>query len=169
MLVDELVTFFVRFQNLGEMMTLGRNDAAISPSFIEGLTLDGPIGHAGKVIHAPFHTCGWPGLVSIWFWLWFNFDGSYVCPCSKETGIFDQIANRWAPAQSGDQLAHKVCHRFSCSSAEQCDQSPFGFLIRTHTCSTYSLKGKWGGRDWLLNPSDAWYSRVDTWWKIFYA
>lgn len=28
-------------------MTLGRNDAAISPSFIEGLTLEGPIGHTG--------------------------------------------------------------------------------------------------------------------------
>ncbi|KAG8645579.1 alternative NAD(P)H-ubiquinone oxidoreductase C1, chloroplastic/mitochondrial isoform X2 [Manihot esculenta] len=39
-----------RFQNLGEMMTLGRNDAAVSPSFIEGLTLEGPIGHAGRKI-----------------------------------------------------------------------------------------------------------------------
>ncbi|XP_008813033.2 alternative NAD(P)H-ubiquinone oxidoreductase C1, chloroplastic/mitochondrial isoform X3 [Phoenix dactylifera] len=39
-----------RFQNLGEMMTLGRNDAAISPSFIEGLTLEGPVGHAGRKI-----------------------------------------------------------------------------------------------------------------------
>lgn len=38
-----------RFQNLGEMMTLGRNDAALSPSFIEGLTLEGPIGHTGNV------------------------------------------------------------------------------------------------------------------------
>lgn len=28
-------------------MTLGRYDAAISPSFIEGLTLEGPIGHTG--------------------------------------------------------------------------------------------------------------------------
>ncbi|AED91343.1 NAD(P)H dehydrogenase C1 [Arabidopsis thaliana] len=37
-----------RFQNLGEMMTLGRYDAAISPSFIEGLTLEGPIGHAAR-------------------------------------------------------------------------------------------------------------------------
>ncbi|XP_028770379.1 alternative NAD(P)H-ubiquinone oxidoreductase C1, chloroplastic/mitochondrial [Neltuma alba] len=37
-----------RFQNLGEMMTLGRNDAAISPSFIEGLTLDGQIGHTAR-------------------------------------------------------------------------------------------------------------------------
>ncbi|KAL4379013.1 hypothetical protein GQ457_02G010180 [Hibiscus cannabinus] len=37
-----------RFQNLGEMMTLGRNDAAISPSFIDGLTLEGPIGHAAR-------------------------------------------------------------------------------------------------------------------------
>ncbi|CAH8281985.1 unnamed protein product [Eruca vesicaria subsp. sativa] len=37
-----------RFQNLGEMMTLGRYDAAISPSFIEGLTLDGPVGHAAR-------------------------------------------------------------------------------------------------------------------------
>eukprot|EP00268_Persea_americana_P052220 TRINITY_DN5840_c0_g1_i2.p1 TRINITY_DN5840_c0_g1~~TRINITY_DN5840_c0_g1_i2.p1 ORF type:complete len:555 (+),score=108.42 TRINITY_DN5840_c0_g1_i2:42-1667(+) len=39
-----------RFQNLGEMMTLGRNDGAISPSFIEGLTLDGPIGHTARKI-----------------------------------------------------------------------------------------------------------------------
>ncbi|XP_038692204.1 alternative NAD(P)H-ubiquinone oxidoreductase C1, chloroplastic/mitochondrial isoform X3 [Tripterygium wilfordii] len=39
-----------RFQNLGEMMTLGRNDAALSPSFIEGLTLDGPIGHTARKI-----------------------------------------------------------------------------------------------------------------------
>ncbi|XP_065874201.1 alternative NAD(P)H-ubiquinone oxidoreductase C1, chloroplastic/mitochondrial isoform X2 [Euphorbia lathyris] len=39
-----------RFQNLGEMMTLGRNDAALSPSFIEGLTLEGPIGHAARKI-----------------------------------------------------------------------------------------------------------------------
>ncbi|PPD87151.1 hypothetical protein GOBAR_DD15905 [Gossypium barbadense] len=37
-----------RFQNLGEMMTLGRNDAAISPSFVDGLTLEGPIGHAAR-------------------------------------------------------------------------------------------------------------------------
>ncbi|XP_020595969.1 alternative NAD(P)H-ubiquinone oxidoreductase C1, chloroplastic/mitochondrial [Phalaenopsis equestris] len=37
-----------RFQYLGEMMTLGRNDAAFSPSFIEGLTLDGPIGHTAR-------------------------------------------------------------------------------------------------------------------------
>lgn len=37
-----------RFQNLGEMMILGRNDAALSPTFIEGLTIEGPIGHTGK-------------------------------------------------------------------------------------------------------------------------
>lgn len=37
-----------RFQNLGEMITLGRNDAAISASFIEGLTLDGPLGHTAR-------------------------------------------------------------------------------------------------------------------------
>lgn len=37
-----------RYQNLGEMMTLGRNDAAITPSFIDGLTLDGPVGHAAR-------------------------------------------------------------------------------------------------------------------------
>lgn len=37
-----------RFQNLGEMMTLGRYDAAISPSFVEGLTLEGPIGHTAR-------------------------------------------------------------------------------------------------------------------------
>ncbi|RDX58615.1 Alternative NAD(P)H-ubiquinone oxidoreductase C1, chloroplastic/mitochondrial [Mucuna pruriens] len=39
-----------RFQNLGEMMTLGRNDAAISPSFVEGLTLEGSIGHTARKI-----------------------------------------------------------------------------------------------------------------------
>ncbi|KAL8170822.1 hypothetical protein V2J09_022626 [Rumex salicifolius] len=37
-----------RFQNLGEMMTLGRFDAAVSPSFVDGLTLEGPIGHAAR-------------------------------------------------------------------------------------------------------------------------
>lgn len=37
-----------RFQNLGEMMVLGKSDAAVTPSFIEGFTLDGPIGHAGN-------------------------------------------------------------------------------------------------------------------------
>ncbi|KAG9451029.1 hypothetical protein H6P81_010994 [Aristolochia fimbriata] len=37
-----------RFQNLGEMMTLGTSDAAITPSFIEGLTLDGSIGHFAR-------------------------------------------------------------------------------------------------------------------------
>uniref|UniRef100_N1R551 demethylphylloquinone reductase n=1 Tax=Aegilops tauschii TaxID=37682 RepID=N1R551_AEGTA len=37
-----------RFQNLGEMMTLGRNDAAITANFIEGLTLEGPVGHAAR-------------------------------------------------------------------------------------------------------------------------
>lgn len=31
-------------------MTLGRFDAAISPSFIEGLTLEGPVGHTGIMI-----------------------------------------------------------------------------------------------------------------------
>ncbi|XP_022966268.1 alternative NAD(P)H-ubiquinone oxidoreductase C1, chloroplastic/mitochondrial [Cucurbita maxima] len=39
-----------RFQNLGEMMTLGRNDASVTPSFIEGLTLEGPAGHAARKI-----------------------------------------------------------------------------------------------------------------------
>ncbi|XP_075514679.1 alternative NAD(P)H-ubiquinone oxidoreductase C1, chloroplastic/mitochondrial isoform X2 [Primulina tabacum] len=37
-----------RYQNLGEMMTLGRYDAAVSPSFIEGLTLDGHVGHTAR-------------------------------------------------------------------------------------------------------------------------
>ncbi|CAA7394362.1 unnamed protein product [Spirodela intermedia] len=39
-----------RFQNLGEMMTLGTDAAAVTPSFIEGLTLDGPVGHAARKI-----------------------------------------------------------------------------------------------------------------------
>ncbi|KAL2504684.1 NAD(P)H dehydrogenase C1 [Abeliophyllum distichum] len=37
-----------RFQNVGEMMTLGRYDAAVSPSFLEGITLRGPIGHTAR-------------------------------------------------------------------------------------------------------------------------
>ncbi|KAL3722257.1 hypothetical protein ACJRO7_034606 [Eucalyptus globulus] len=43
-----LLPLGLSFQNLGEMMTLGRNDAAISPSFIDGLTLEGPVGHAAR-------------------------------------------------------------------------------------------------------------------------
>ncbi|GKV11013.1 hypothetical protein SLEP1_g22302 [Rubroshorea leprosula] len=39
-----------RFQKLGEMMTLGKNNAAISPSFIEGLTLEGSVGHTARKI-----------------------------------------------------------------------------------------------------------------------
>ncbi|KAG8076903.1 hypothetical protein GUJ93_ZPchr0006g43119 [Zizania palustris] len=39
-----------RFQNLGEMMTLGRSDAAITANFIEGLTLEGSLGHAARKI-----------------------------------------------------------------------------------------------------------------------
>lgn len=39
-----------RFQNLGEMMTLGRYDAAVTPNFIEGFTLEGPIGHAARKV-----------------------------------------------------------------------------------------------------------------------
>jgi len=31
-------------------MTLGRNDAAITANFIEGLTLEGPIGHAARKV-----------------------------------------------------------------------------------------------------------------------
>lgn len=37
-----------RFQNLGEMMTLGKYDAAVSPSFVEGITVEGPIGHIAR-------------------------------------------------------------------------------------------------------------------------
>ncbi|GER30210.1 NAD(P)H dehydrogenase C1 [Striga asiatica] len=39
-----------RFQNLGEMLTLGRYDASVSPSFTDGLTLEGPIGHTARKI-----------------------------------------------------------------------------------------------------------------------
>lgn len=31
------------------MMTLGKYDAAVSPSFVEGITMEGPIGHIGKL------------------------------------------------------------------------------------------------------------------------
>lgn len=42
-------------------MTLGRNDAAISPSFVDGLTLEGPVGHAGMlVLHAILYYAGNP-------------------------------------------------------------------------------------------------------------
>lgn len=34
---------------MGEMMTLGKYDAAVSPSFVEGVTMEGPIGHIGKL------------------------------------------------------------------------------------------------------------------------
>ncbi|MCO5575937.1 hypothetical protein L7F22_029744 [Adiantum nelumboides] len=37
-----------RYQNLGEMMTLGRNDAAVTVSFVDGITLEGPIGHTAR-------------------------------------------------------------------------------------------------------------------------
>ncbi|XP_031108221.1 alternative NAD(P)H-ubiquinone oxidoreductase C1, chloroplastic/mitochondrial [Ipomoea triloba] len=39
-----------RFQNLGEMMTLGKYDAAVSPSFVDGVTLDGVVGHTARKI-----------------------------------------------------------------------------------------------------------------------
>lgn len=73
-----------RFQNLGEMMTLGRNDAALSPSFIEGLTLEGPIGHTGNFLFQYLLM----SLLSLLFgldnlWSWFFRD------CSKENSILD--------------------------------------------------------------------------------
>ncbi|KAK6128376.1 hypothetical protein DH2020_037888 [Rehmannia glutinosa] len=40
----------VGFQNLGEMMTLGRCDAAISTKFHRGVTLEGPVGHTARKI-----------------------------------------------------------------------------------------------------------------------
>ncbi|XP_031493054.1 alternative NAD(P)H-ubiquinone oxidoreductase C1, chloroplastic/mitochondrial isoform X2 [Nymphaea colorata] len=39
-----------RLQNLGEMMTLGKYDAAISPSFVDGLTLEGNLGHTARKV-----------------------------------------------------------------------------------------------------------------------
>lgn len=37
-----------RFQNLGEMMTLGRNDAVCAPTFVDGLILDGRVGNTAR-------------------------------------------------------------------------------------------------------------------------
>lgn len=37
-----------RYQSLGEMMTLGRNDGAVTMSFVDGVTLEGPIGHTAR-------------------------------------------------------------------------------------------------------------------------
>lgn len=37
-----------RYQSLGEMMTLGRNDGAVTVSFVDGVTLEGPIGHTAR-------------------------------------------------------------------------------------------------------------------------
>lgn len=59
-----LYNLSARFQNLGEMMTLGRNDAAVSPTFIEGLTLEGPLGHTGNIL---WSRC------TLSHWLWFPF------------------------------------------------------------------------------------------------
>lgn len=71
-----------RFQNLGEMMTLGRNDAAISPSFIEGLTLEGPFGHTGKFLFlAPFF--------SFAFSIFTCTHCNILCLCSEENSILD--------------------------------------------------------------------------------
>lgn len=39
-----------RFQNLGEMMTLGKYDGAVSPSFVNGVTLDGLVAHTARKI-----------------------------------------------------------------------------------------------------------------------
>eukprot|EP00850_Spirogloea_muscicola_P011301 SM000069S20738 [mRNA] locus=s69:614561:617671:- [translate_table: standard] len=39
-----------RYQNLGEMMTLGTNQAAVSVGLIEGLNFDGPFAHAARRI-----------------------------------------------------------------------------------------------------------------------
>jgi NADH:ubiquinone reductase (non-electrogenic) len=37
-----------RYQHLGEMMTLGTADAAVSLGFVEGVTLDGLLGHSAR-------------------------------------------------------------------------------------------------------------------------
>eukprot|EP00250_Pteridium_aquilinum_P021008 c25010_g1_i1 orf=383-2098(-) len=37
-----------RYQSLGEMMTLGKNDAAVTMSFLDGVTLEGPLGHTAR-------------------------------------------------------------------------------------------------------------------------
>lgn len=66
-------------------MTLGRNDAAISPSFIDGLTLEGPIGHAGKISICSF--------VIFTFW---NISSLLSYPWSSSNGYWtsDLIAAR---------------------------------------------------------------------------
>lgn len=43
-----------RYQHLGEMMTLGTNDGSVSLSFIEGVTLDGFLGHQGTFLLTSF-------------------------------------------------------------------------------------------------------------------
>jgi hypothetical protein len=45
-----------RYQHLGEMMTLGTIDGAVSVSFIEGITLDGILGHTGKQLSSLYPT-----------------------------------------------------------------------------------------------------------------
>ncbi len=44
-----------RYQHLGEMMTLGTADAAVSLGFVEGFTLDGLLGHSGTSFNS---VCG---------------------------------------------------------------------------------------------------------------
>ena len=71
-------------------MTLGRNDAALSPSFIEGLTLEGPIGHTGKFLcHAPFAI-----LFSLFYFTVIIYSHGSPLFCSKENSILDQITYR---------------------------------------------------------------------------
>lgn len=72
-----------RFQNLGEMMILGRNDAALSPTFIEGLTIEGPIGHTGKAQITPFVS------ISLFFRNFHNSQSIDVPFGSKENSILD--------------------------------------------------------------------------------
>lgn len=45
----KLLSVSVRYTHLGEMLTLGTQDAAITLGFINGVTLDGPLAHAGQL------------------------------------------------------------------------------------------------------------------------
>ena len=108
-------------------MSLGRYDAAVTPSFVEGLTLEGPIGHAGTK-RKNAYLLNFHKLLSLPLWKFTNVYLSFVSSISKETSIPDQVANRPTPDQSGTQLVYKDSYWFSRFTTDYPNQSSFRFI-----------------------------------------
>lgn len=121
-----------RFQNLGEMMVLGRYDAAVTPSFIEGLSLEGLPGHTGTqtltLSHLFFTNC-----VILWIC---DFDR---LNCSKENSLLNEATNRWAPVESRDKLANENCTRVHCFHAGYPYQIAFWRVDNTSLYISYTF------------------------------